>query len=92
MSCAPNSPPVPSNEPSKPAAVGTRAWRSLGVRLAVWYAVVTLTSFAAVAAFVALHTHYVSTCGADDGERALERYRAAFEKGVLRHYGLSSTN
>ncbi len=82
MSCAPNSHASPSNEPSKPAAVGTRAWRSLGVRLAVWYAVVTLTSFAAVAAFVALHTHYgVERAGQTTAERALERYRVAFERG-----------
>ena len=82
MFCAPNSPPVPSNEPPKPAVVGTRAWRSLGVRLAVWYVAVTLTSFSAVAAFVALHTHYgVESAGQTTAERVLERYRVAFEKG-----------
>jgi signal transduction histidine kinase len=71
-----------SNESAKQAVVGTRAWRSLGARLAVWYAVVTLASFAAVAAFVAIHTHLgVESAGQTTAENALKRYRDAFENG-----------
>lgn len=71
-----------SIESPKQATVGTRAWRSLGARLAVWYALVTLASFAAVAAFVAIRTHLgVESAGQTTAENALKRYRDAFENG-----------
>ena len=70
-----------SRKDARPVA-GTRAWRSLGARLALWYAVVTLVSFAAVALLFALRMHaWVDHEGQKATETALERYRVALENG-----------
>jgi len=64
--------------------VGTRAWRSLGARLSLWYLAVTLGSFVAVAVAFALHTHaWVEREGQKSAESALDRYRNALETGGM---------
>ena len=71
-----------SSAPSRPegAPAGTRAWRSLGARLALWYAVVTLGSSLALAAIVAARMHaWAEGEGRRAAETVLERYRAALE-------------
>ncbi len=64
------------------APAGTRAWRSLGARLSLWYVVVTLASFVAAAAIVALRMHtWAEGEEQRSAETALHRYRDALESG-----------
>jgi signal transduction histidine kinase len=69
--------------PRRPVA-GTRAWRSLGTRLALFYVVVTLGSTLAVVVLFALRA---DAQAAHEGQRSadsmLERYRRAFEQGGI---------
>ncbi len=63
-------------------AKGPRTWRSLGARLALWYVLVTLGSFLVAAAVFALRMQAsVEHEGQRSAESALERYRAALERG-----------
>jgi signal transduction histidine kinase len=64
------------------APAGTRAWRSLGARVAIWYVFVTVASFLAVATVFALRTRaWVERDAQAAAETTLERYRNAFESG-----------
>ncbi|MEA2753099.1 MAG: hypothetical protein QOI41_7242 [Myxococcales bacterium] len=64
------------------ASHATRVWRSLGGRLALWYVVVTLASFLAVAVVHAARTDaWAAREGQRGAETALERYRRALESG-----------
>jgi signal transduction histidine kinase len=64
----------------KPAP--TRAWRTLGLRLAVWYILVTLASYLALAAILPLTVHaWAESEGQRSTESVLERYRIALEDG-----------
>ena len=66
-------------------APGTRAWRSLGFRLALWYVAVTLVSLLAVIAVFALRTDaWVEREGQMSADATLEEYRAALEDGGIR--------
>jgi signal transduction histidine kinase len=59
-----------------------RAWRSLSARLALWYVVVTLASFAAATLVFAVRARAsVEREGARSAAGALERYRQALETG-----------
>jgi signal transduction histidine kinase len=72
-----------SSGPNSPAHLGgTRAWRSLGARLAVWYVAVTLASFVALAAILPLIVHvWTEREGQKSAESLLDRYRRALELG-----------
>jgi signal transduction histidine kinase len=61
---------------------GARAWRSLGARFALWYLLVTLLSFAAVAVVFAIHTHaWVEREGQRSASSLLDTYRRALDAG-----------
>lgn len=78
MSSAPTSTP---STPSTPVA-GTRAWRSLGARLAIFYVLVTLGSSLAVAVVFALRTDALAQQeGQRSADSTLEQYRRALEQG-----------
>jgi signal transduction histidine kinase len=58
------------------------AWRTLGLRLAVWYILVTLASYVALAAILPLTVHaWAESEGQRSTEGALDRYRLALETG-----------
>ncbi len=60
----------------------TRAWRSLGLRLAVWYILVTLASYLALAAILPLTVHvWAESEGQRSTESVLDRYKRALEVG-----------
>jgi signal transduction histidine kinase len=70
-----------SHRGARPVA-GTRAWRSLGTRLALWYAVATLGSFLGTAALFAFRMNaWVEHEGQQATETTLQRYRDALEAG-----------
>ncbi len=82
MSSVPNSRSRATEAGNAGNVAGTRAWRSLGARLALWYLAVTVASFVVVAGVFALHTHaWVEHEGQRSAETLLERYRRAFEAG-----------
>ncbi len=61
---------------------GTRAWRTLGSRLALWYVSVTLGSFVALAAILSVRMHtWANRDGQSSTESLLDRYRSALEAG-----------
>jgi signal transduction histidine kinase len=61
---------------------GARAWRSLGARFALWYLLVTLLSFAAVAVVFAVHTNaWVEREGQRSASSLLDTYRRALDAG-----------
>jgi signal transduction histidine kinase len=63
---------------------GARAWRSLGVRLALFYLLVTLASFAAVAVVLTLHTRaWVEREGERSASSTLDTYRRALDAGGI---------
>ncbi|HEY3817702.1 MAG TPA: HAMP domain-containing sensor histidine kinase [Polyangiaceae bacterium] len=64
------------------AAPASRAWRTLGLRLATWYVLVTLASYLALAAILPLTVHaWAENEGQRSTEGALDRYRGALENG-----------
>ena len=69
------------SEPARPVA-GTRAWRSLGARLALFYVVVTLGSSFAVVVLFALRTDALAKQeGQRSADSTLAHYRRALEEG-----------
>ncbi|MGO8995243.1 MAG: sensor histidine kinase [Polyangiaceae bacterium] len=67
---------------SRAAGTGTRAWRSLGTRLALWYVTVTLGSFVALAAILPLGMHvWTEQEGQRSAEGLLDKYKRALELG-----------
>ena len=74
-----------SSAPTRAAPIaGTRAWRSLGTRLAAFYVAVTVGSTIAVIALFAIRANAeVEREGQRNADSTLERYRAAFEAGGI---------
>jgi signal transduction histidine kinase len=73
MSSAPN---------KRTSGAGTREWRSIGARLALWYVAVMLASFLALAAIVPLTVHaWVDREGQRSTETRLDQYRGVLEAG-----------
>ena len=71
-----------SSGSNRRAGTGTRAWRSLGSRLALWYIAVTLASFVALAAILPVSMHvWANRDGQSSTESLLDRYRSALEAG-----------
>jgi signal transduction histidine kinase len=71
-----------SGPSSREDGAGTRAWRSLGTRLALWYVAVTLASFLLLAAILPLGMHvWTDQEGQRSAETLLDRYRRTFETG-----------
>ncbi len=70
-----------SSAPTEPLA-GTRAWRSLGARLALFYVAITLASSGAI---IVLFTLRAGSLAKKEGQRdvevSLEQYRLALEQG-----------
>lgn len=76
---------VPTEDPraSRPVA-GTRAWRTLGTRLALFYLVVALGSSLAVALLYALRTDALARQeGQQTADSTLAQYRSALEAGGI---------
>ena len=71
-----------SGPTSRTSGAGTRAWRSLGTHLAIWYVTVTLGSFLTLAAILPLGMHvWTERDGQRSAESLLERYKDALELG-----------
>jgi signal transduction histidine kinase len=73
-----------SSAPSSRRFSGARAWRSLGGRLALWYAFVTIAAFVAVAVILAVRTGArVEEEGRLSAATTLEQYRHALDTGGI---------
>jgi signal transduction histidine kinase len=71
-----------SGQSSRDSALGTRAWRSLGARLALWYVVVTVGSFIAMAAILPLTVNaWVEREGQSSALGTLDRLKRTLEAG-----------
>jgi signal transduction histidine kinase len=71
-----------SGQSDRGSAPGTRAWRSLGARLALWYVAVTVGSFFALAAILPLTVNtWVEREGQTSAISTLERFRRTLEAG-----------
>ncbi len=82
MSFGRNSNPAAVDRSASSRNKASRTWRSLGVRLALWYVAITLASFLAAAAVFALRMRAsMEREGQRSAEGALERYRVALESG-----------
>jgi signal transduction histidine kinase len=82
MSSGSTSPAEAISGPAGDRAKGPRTWRSLGARLALWYALVTVGSFVVAAAAFALRMQAsVQHDAQRSAESSLERYRSALENG-----------
>ncbi len=82
MSSGPNSDGGEAPTPDARRPRGSRTWRSLGARLALWYVLVTLGSFLVAAAVFAFRMQAsMQRDGQRSVETALERYRGALESG-----------
>jgi signal transduction histidine kinase len=63
-------------------SAGTRAWRTIGFRLAIWYVTVTLASFLALAAIVPFTVRaWVESESQRSTAGALDRYKRGLELG-----------
>ncbi|MGO8994104.1 MAG: sensor histidine kinase [Polyangiaceae bacterium] len=71
-----------SGPTSRTSGAGTRAWRSLGTHLAIWYVTVTLGSFLTLATILPLGMHvWTERDGQRSAESLLERYKDVLELG-----------
>jgi signal transduction histidine kinase len=67
---------------SRAPGTGTRAWRSLGARLALWYLAVTLASFLVLAAILPISMHvWTEREGQRSAESLLDKYKSVLEVG-----------
>jgi signal transduction histidine kinase len=71
-----------SERKDKSVGAGTRAWRSIGLRLAVWYVAVTLLSYLILAVIVPFTVNaWMENESQRSAEGALDRYKRGLEVG-----------